>query len=224
MARRLMRVREFRASAALVALALAVVPAGCQAFGALAAGLERTGSKTVEPKYPGLAGKSYAVVVGADPSIQADFPQLVGQLTATITERLKEKVGASGYIPAESMLGFQSQHPRWSAMSQADLAKELGVDRLIFVDVHEFRLTDPGNQYLWAGLASGSVGVWEADNPLADSAAFMESISVKYPTKEEGKGPREIPAANVQVVLAKRFIDRASWLFYTHDEANMLDY
>jgi hypothetical protein len=106
-------------------------------------------------------------------------------------------------------------------MSQIDLAKELGVDRLIFVDVHEFRLTDPGNQYLWAGLASGSVSVWEADSALSDSAACTESISTKYPTKEQALGPQDMPRSNVQMVLAKKFIDRVAWLFYTHDEPNM---
>jgi hypothetical protein len=212
--------------AALGALGLvcATLLSGCLALGALAGAWEKTGSHTVEPKYNGLTGKSFAVIVAADPSIQADFPQLVGQVTATVSERLKEKVGASGYIPAEAVLGYRYQHPRWAAMSQVDLAKELGVDRLIFVDIHEFRLTDPGNQYLWAGLASGSVGVWEADSALSESAVFTENISVTFPTKDEGKGPQEIPRDNVQIILAKRFIDRASWLFYTHDEPNVIEY
>ncbi len=185
---------------------------------------ELKGDHTVEPKYTDLQGKSFAVIVAVDRSIQADYTQLVGQITTTVSMRLKDKVGASGWIPPESVLGFQYQHPDWNIWTLDRLVKELKVDRLIFVDVQEFRLNESGNQYLWRGAASGLVGVVEADGPFSDNFAFQEHIDVHFPTKETALGPNDASAGSIQIELAKRFVDRVSWMFYQHTEANVIDY
>ncbi len=205
----------------------ALLAAGSLCAGCLIAPFLRSeelkGSHSVAAKYTGLEGKSFAVVVAADRVVQADFPQLLGQLTVTIAERLKQNCGATGYVPGDRVLQFQYQNPRWSAMTLEELSKELGVDRLVFVDVQEFRLTDPGNQYLWAGVASGNVGVVEADGMIKDNFGFQQRVSVAYPDKT-GFGPEQLSGADVELVLAKRLVDRTSWLFYTHDEKKTPDY
>ncbi|MBX3357666.1 MAG: hypothetical protein KF745_04480 [Phycisphaeraceae bacterium] len=191
-------------------------------FGGLARNFEKTAVKEIDAKYSGLQDKTFAVVVSADRMIQADFPSIVGDITLTVSRRLADPendVGASGYVPGVRVLEFQYNNPRWVAMTMPKLAEELGVERLVFIDLSEFRLNDPGNQYLWAALAAGSVHVYEVDGPTPSIAAFSERISVKYPDKE-GLGPAQIPGSQIEMALAKRFVDRIGWLFYKHEERN----
>lgn len=221
--------RLFQVFAAAGAAAALVAASGCaigQLVGGMAASYERTGSRTVAAKYKGLAGKNFAVVVYADRVIQADFPEVVGDLTVTISRRLaapENGVGAAGYIPGERILQYQYNNPRWVVMPWRELAEELGVDRLVVVELNEFRLNDPGNQYTWAGVASGTVRVIEADGPSPDMPTMQEAVLVRFPD-EDGYGPMQIPASSVRIALSKRFVDRASWLFYDHDEPNAIEY
>jgi hypothetical protein len=193
----------------------------------LIAANERKGSHMVAPKYTGLTGKSFAVVVAADRSIQASYPVLVGQVTKTVSEHLtaqQDLIGASGLVPPETVLGFQYQHPQWNTWTLQKLAQELGVERLIFIDIQEFRLNEPGNQYLWKGAAGALVGVVEADSDTSESFAFSEPISVQYPTKETALSPAQASGDQIEVMLAKRLVDRTAWLFFEHEEANIIDY
>ena len=91
------------------------------------------------------------------------------------------------------------------------------VDRLIYIDLYEYTLHEPGNSYLWAGAASGSVAVIEADSPYPDEFAFQLPVGVQFPD-QMGFGPAELSKQQVSSVLSNRIIDRASWLFYEHEE------
>ncbi|MBC7772392.1 MAG: hypothetical protein H7210_07855 [Pyrinomonadaceae bacterium] len=182
---------------------------------------ELEGSHQVEAKYSGLTGKSFAVIVSVDRMTQADFPELVAQLTTTISERLAKNCDASGWVPPETVLSMQAGNPRWSVMRLDELCKELQVQRLVFVDVTEFRLVEPGNSYLWKAVAAGKVGVVEADGAITDNFTFQEQVRAIFPLDERALGPAQLPANIVQLKLAKKFIDRAAWLFYTHEEKNV---
>lgn len=183
----------------------------------------RTSTKTVEGEYRGLSGKSYAVVVSADRLIQADHPEVVGRMTVDLAERLKDQVGATGYVPGQTVLAWQFNTPRWATMSHSEIAKALGVERLIVVEVLEYRLNDPGNQYVWQGVAAGSVSVVEADTDFPDEFSYQKSLRVKFPDKD-GFGPTDLPRAAVNSELARRLIDRAAWVFFDHEEKYYPDY
>lgn len=200
---------------------------GC-AIGKLAGGMaesyKRTSTRTVEAEYTGLEGKSFAVVVAAHRAVRTEFPNVVNDLTHRITERLREHAGASGYIPARRVLAYQYDNPRWVALHPAELRQALDdVDRLIYVDLQEFTLTERGNPYLWAGVASGLVGVLAKDAPIPEEYTFTRDVSVTYPDKS-GLGPHNIPADAVYTMLASRFIDRATWPFYQHEEPYYPEY
>jgi hypothetical protein len=200
--------------------------AGCNVLG-FVGGMEenrrRNSTHAVKGQYDGLKGKRWAVVVIADRIIQADSPQIVPYLTGRITQKLsnikegQQEIGAAGYVPAEDLLRYLYEHPRWTTMPRAELAKELGVERLIIVELMEYRLNNPGNQYLWAGVAAGSVGVIEADGPVPEELAFEQPVKVQFPDKD-GYGPNEMAAEVVSTELARRFVDRATWMFYVHQE------
>ncbi|MGE4197545.1 MAG: hypothetical protein AB7G11_10540 [Phycisphaerales bacterium] len=182
---------------------------------------ELKGSHDVKAKYTGLAGKSFAVVVSADRMIQADYPMLVGQITSTVGQYLADNCDASGWIEPQDVMAFQYKNPRWSVMRLDDLAKELGVERLVMVEIMEFRLHEPGNQYLWRGSATAKVGVIESDGIVNDNFVFQEQVSSQFPLNERALGPAQMSGDVVQVQLAKKLVNRISWLFYDHTEKNV---
>lgn len=214
-----------------IALLLACVPAlcGCNIlaiFGYAAESYKRSATHAVAAEYDGLAGKSFAVIVSGDRALLGSYPTLFTRLTSRITQRLVENrdaVGATGFVPPLSIAEFQITNPNWSAWGFDRLAEELGVERLIVVELQEYRLTEPGNQYLWDAVAWARVGVVEADGPTPSEFAFKQDIRVRFPD-DKAMGPDDFPSAQVQGNLEKRFVDRVTWLFHEHQEPYYPEY
>lgn len=216
------------ATAALSLLAATALLGGCalgKLVGGMAASAERSGSKEVKAKYAGMADRNFAVIVAADRAIQADHPNAVPIITSQMTVILAKQLDgvASGYLPAEEVLRFQYQRPGWVAMSPQDIAKELNVERLVFIDLQEYSLTDPGNPYVWNAEASGIIGVTETDAKIEQDFSFRERVKVRFPDNDSTSA-EDIPRETVEQVLRERFIARSSWLFFTHEEPNAIKF
>lgn len=182
-----------------------------------------TSTRPVPAEYDGLVDKSFAVFVAADRLIQSNHPQAIARLTTLITQRLIEHADASGVVPPSVILEYQYNHPNWVAKTYDELADHFGVERLIYIDLYDFQLHEPGNAYLWSGVAAGTVGVVEADGPLGDEFMFAKTIAVRFPD-DAGYGPTDFTAAQITAILEKRFVDRVTWLFYEHEEPYYPDY
>ncbi len=191
---------------------------GCYAFG-LAELERREGTHPVETEYEGLQGKSVAVVVNADRKIQSEFPTVVEQITARVNERLSKNGAARSHSDTTELLSFLYNRPQWTTKPLGELAKELKVERIVYIELREFRLHEPGNSWTWDGAVSGVVAVIEADSDAPDEYAFQRPISVSFPDSP-GLGPAQFNGQDVASVLLKRFVDRAAWPFYKHDEDN----
>ncbi|MGD9692825.1 MAG: hypothetical protein AB7G17_05495 [Phycisphaerales bacterium] len=185
--------------------------------GGMAESYKRSSTHEVKADYTGLTGKTFAVVVSVDRVVLSERPELAGSLIVAISERLKENTGASGYVQPLRVIEFMSTNPRWAIMTPADLMKEFGVDRLIYVEVLDFRLHEPGNRYLWDGLASATMGVLEAESGLADEYAFRRQVSVAFPD-QKGITPTDLTENVVATRLQTRLVDRIVWVFYDHQE------
>lgn len=211
-------------SAIGLTIGLAIVQGGC-AIPALIGGMtesyRKSSTKTVKPETDVLDGKSFAVLVTTDRSIEETAPGISATLVARITQMLADPnndAGTTGVVPPAMVIQYMYDHPGWRAKSMEDLAKELGnVQRLVFVEVSEFQTKEPGNRYLYDGVAAGSVAVVEADSSLADFYSFERSILVKYPD-QQGFRVEEMPEAAVRTELMRRFVDRVVWPFITHQE------
>jgi len=191
---------------------------GCNLI-AWAAQPDRNGTHTVEAEYEGLKGKSVAVVVSADRSIQSEFPTIVEEITARTNARLAKFGVAASYADTKELLGYLYNRPQWTLKPLGELAKELQVDRLIYVELREFRLHEAGNHWTWDGAASGVVAIIEADSPTPDEFTFQKPVSVHFPDIQ-GQGPAQIEGVLVQSELLVRFVDRAAWLMFRHEEPN----
>jgi len=199
---------------------------GCaagQLIGGMADSYQRQAKHTVKAKYTGLRGESIAVIVWADQAVQADHPGMIQVLSMNIARRLRENAGPSAWAIPEDVLRYQATNPAWTAKTMGQLAEDIGVDRIVFIELTEYRLHEPGNPYIWDGFASGRVAVVEADGPYPDEFVFEDFVVVSFPD-QKNLGPMQVPESTVQIALAQRFVDRASWLFYDHEEMVRPDY
>lgn len=212
-----------------IALLLCGALAGCQLVGGMAAAYQETASHEVKAMYRGLEGKSFAVLVSADRTIQGEHPGLVEFVTERMVERLSASTNvprAGGFVPAAESISYMARTPGWPAKPMLELGKELGgVQRLILVELGEYRLTEPGNIYEWNGAAAANVSVFELDSGEAKSemAAMDRTITVTFPDKKS-MTPADITQQVVTSALAGRIIDRASWMFYDHEEKIKMPY
>ncbi|MEM9663251.1 MAG: hypothetical protein AAF937_13195 [Planctomycetota bacterium] len=184
---------------------------------------QKTQSHIEPAAYTGLDEQTFAVLVSGDRGLHADFPGIVPQITNQVAERLKAETLASGYVPAQSMLRYQYENPGWAAMAFSEVAADLGVGRLVVVDVQEFRLNDPGNRFLYDGVAAATVAVIEADGLTPDDIAFEFFVNVTFPDAG-GFGPEDFSQQEVASVLLTRFVNRATWPFYDAEIPNELAY
>lgn len=185
----------------------------------------RSSTHAIAEEYDGLRGHSFAVIVTGDRVLQGSYPTLFPRMTQAVTERLRDPAltGVTGFVPAIAILEFQLSHPDWGTWTYERLAEEFGVQRLVVVEMYEYRLNETGNAYLWDGMAGAKVGVVESDGGLPNEFAFSKDLAVKYPNKT-GMGPQDLTQAQVQGQLEKRFIDRVTWLMYEHQEPYYPEY
>ncbi|MBL0868955.1 MAG: hypothetical protein IBJ18_00065 [Phycisphaerales bacterium] len=212
------RARAFGLAA--LAAGLLISLSGCNLvapIGGVMENIKRDTPVEVLAEYEGLSGKSFAVVVLADRVIQAEYPEVVARLTIEIAERLKKETTATAYVPGKRMLQYQFDNPRWISMSAGDLGKALGVERLVYVELLDYRLNDPGNAYLWKGVARANVSVAEIDGSAPDDLRLRKPLAVRYPD-DDGYGQQDMQRVLVNTELSRRMIDRVSWLFYKHEE------
>ncbi len=208
-----------RVTAACVAVLALVAAPGCVAgaIGALGEQIERGKKLDVPAEYDGLENQTVAVVVNADYATLVEHPTVIGQITANVAARIRAFVKGASVLPPGEVLDWQYRTPQWRALAYGEIARELGVNRLVHIDLYEFRLNPTGNSYLWDGAAGATIGVIEADTFAPDEFVYTTNVMVRFPDKE-GVGREAARREDIERGLLTLFIQRTSWLFYRHIE------
>ena len=193
------------------------------AIGGMAESAHRTGKHEVEAEYSGISEHSFTVVVSANRLIEGSNPGISARLTERINNRLIQNANPTYAIPSADLLTVLYNTPQWIAMPKGEVAEMLGVERLIVLEIIEYTLHEPGNQYIWDGSCSGMVSVYESDSGFPDDPVFEKAIRVQFPDSR-GFMRADIPEAAVTTELSNRLVNRASWLFYLHEESNIIPY
>lgn len=191
--------------------------AGCASVGWVAHGLGGGGRRVkVEADYTELTNRRIAVLVEVDPYTlhqHRQAPLLIGrEASAEIAEHVE---GATLMHPNE-VLAFQRENPYWSTGRYSDVFEKLDVDRLVIIDLLDYRLHEPGNMHIWQGLLSATVMVVEADGRDPDQASYSTSVRVEYP-EDTSIGGVGADAETIQGALITRFGESVGRLFYDHE-------
>ncbi len=192
-------------------------------IGGMAESHHRTGSTTYPAEYERIAGHSFAVVCSASRVIEAEHPGITARITQRVNDRLIQNANPSYAIPSTDLLTVLYNTPQWPAMTREDIANLLGVERLVVIEIVDYKLHEPGNQYVWDGAIAGVVSVYESDSALPNDPIYEKALSITFPDST-GFMRNDIPEAAVTAELSNRFINRAAWLFYEHEEPNIIAY
>lgn len=193
------------------------------ALGGMLESAHRTENHDVEAEYTGIEGHTFAIVVSADRIIEANNPGISARLTQRVNDRLIQNANPSWAIPSQDLLAVLYNTPQWPALPKGEVADLLGVQRLVVFEITEFRLNEPGNQYVWDGSASGVVTVYETDSGFPDDPVYEQAVRVQFPDAR-GYMRSELPEKAVTTELANRLTNRIAWLFYDHEESNIIPY
>jgi hypothetical protein len=204
----------------LVLLAASLAGGGCQVMGMVAAvsgQLERAKKIEVLAEYEGLRHRSVAVVVQSDLSLLYEHPTVAPNVAANLAARISAEVEGARVLDPRAVLQWQWQTPNWTSLPYGQIAEELGVERVVVVDIHEYRLHPPGNSWLWDGVAGATVGIIERGGFEVDEFAQTYSVFEKFPDME-GVARDSANARQIETGLLTKFIQRVAWLFYDHLE------
>lgn len=206
-------------SAILPAISAALGASQAGVIGAAGAAQNFEYQKLIEvlPRYDGLEHHSVAILVDAPLDLQYTKPDLIDHVAGGLATRLQEHVpGITIKHPIE-VRNWQFTTPQWNALAFGEMTEELAVDRIVLVDLQEFRLHPRGNRWLWEGRCRASIGVLEADGYDTDSYADLWEVAAAFPDIE-GIDRDSASEWEIQTGLLSEFIKRTSWLFYTHLE------
>ena len=204
-------------------LSLAALPlllASCGVFGiASKVGEAIEVEKKVEvlAKYRGLENKTVAIVVNAERGVLYEYPTVVPNVAGNIAAGITEHVSGAQVLDWREALAWCYRTPSWTTLPLGTIAEELGVDRVVYVDIFEFRLNPPGNRWIWEGMAGANVGIVERDSIDPDAFSEEYSISVKFPDVKD-LSRESASEQSIQLGLVAKFTQTVNKLFYDHIE------
>jgi hypothetical protein len=198
---------------------------GCILVGlssAIGANIEKQKQIEVLAKYRGLENKSVAVLAHSDQRTAYEFPTAIPNIVGNVVLILDKNVPGVRVLDPRYSVTWMHQTPGWPTLPLADLAKELDVDRVVVIDIFEYRLNPEGNSFLWDGIAGANVSVVERDGIDPDSFAEEFQVISKFPDME-GIGKAQAGPREIEIGLQKTFVDQVGFLFYDHAEEKYPD-
>lgn len=198
---------------AVMLLGVVLTQSGCW-LAATAFGGEKT--YKVQAQYRGLEGKTAAVLVSADEYLLFTQPQVPQLLIRAVSRELAAHVDDIRVVNPRRMAAFQQRNPYWSTTPYTRLIEELEVDRLVIVDLAEYRLHEPGNKHVWRGVITASVSVAEAEQSDPDQLAFSTQVRALFPEDRE-LGLVNVDREQIELGTLKLFSLKVGRVFYDHE-------
>lgn len=206
----------------LVALTILVTSCwvGCSAIGFIGAGKQAMEDQMLieKPAEYSLEGYRVAVVIDTDLSIHYEHPGIATLIAGAVSGRIAKNVKNVEVLRPDSVARWQFETPQWTAMPSTEIAKSLGVDRVIYIDLQNYTLTPPGNRWLWEARCSAMIGVIEADSFEHDGFVDTYEIMAGFPRRPAVLSREEASEGTIEQGLLNEFIKQTSWLFYFHEQ------
>jgi hypothetical protein len=192
---------------------------GCNIVGWLAqAGRGEEKPIPVAAEYLDLRDQRVAVLVSADDQTLFRFPRSTFRVGEAVSRRIIENVPGTDVTLPRQVQEFQRRNPYWITAQPSRLIDQLGVDRLVVIDLSEYQTNEPGNVNVWRGIIDATVGVHEADGEDPDNRSFERQVRVEYPKDSEfGKISESATQDSIEAATLEAFSLRAGGLFYDHE-------
>ncbi len=178
---------------------------------------------TVHARYAGLANHSAGIMVWADKGVLIDWGTLQIDLATAVQNKLQtakteETKGVSWPWPPQSIVKYVRDHPAVESDPAVEIAPRLQVQRLIYVEVQQFRTRSETALELFRGQATVTLSVIEVENGKGKVAYTEDNIRATYPAKSPQDGLPNIGDSKTYFgtvdSMATEIVNRLT----THDE------
>jgi hypothetical protein len=146
----------------------------------------------------------------------------VGRVTTAVTGSIGRHVPGIQVLHPDMVLSWQWRTPMWNAMPYGDIAANLDVERVVYIEIYEYRLNPPGNRWLWEGVCAANVSVIERDGFDPDMFAGTYPVTGAFPTIK-GVDRDSATAERIEIGVMADFVRKTAWLFYDHEEPKYPD-
>jgi hypothetical protein len=194
-----------------VVVLLALTAIGCQSVAFTAAYLFK--GLDVDPDYPGLKGKTVAVVCRPSGSVQYSYPFASRELAQEINKLLKENVSKIKLIDQQKVDAFVDS--KGSDMEYFEIGKGVKADMVVAVDLEAFKLKE--GQTLFQGRADTVVRVYDCQKTGHGKEVFHKNLPEVVWPKGTQVPTEDRKECDFQTDYVKVLASRVGWLFYAHD-------
>ena len=171
----------------------------------------------VKAQYKDLNNRSVAVVVSMSDFAEFNHPGAKQAVTEEMVRRIKANVPGVTLTSPSDVLQWQQDNPYWATRPPSMLIKQLKVERLVLVEIGEYRTHEPGDKHVLRGVISASVNIVEAEADDPDNFGASFTKNTMYPEPGESKiGRVGDDEAVIEVRTQIRFCESAAGLFYDH--------
>lgn len=171
----------------------------------------------VEGQYLDLANRSVAVVVSMSDYTEFKHPEAKKRITEEIARLIQANVPGATLTSPNEIIAWQQENAYWATRPPSMLIKQLKVERLVLVEIGEYRTHEPGDKHVMRGVIAASVNIVEAEAADPDNFGASFSKNVMFPEPGESKIGRV--GADEQMIELRtqiRFCETTAGLFYDH--------
>lgn len=152
-------------------------------------------------RYSGLGGQKVGVMVYAARPVKIDFPNVQLDIAKGVQSKLQQSVrempelkGATFPVRPESISRYQQDNPQIDGMPITRVAPKLGgIERLIYIEVHELQTRSDVSAILYRGRIEASLRVIEVRDGEAEVGYEEISVISAFPPNTRPEG---VPNAN----------------------------
>ena len=171
----------------------------------------------VKAQYTDQDNRSVALVVSMSDFTEFNHPGAKQAVTEEMVRRIKANVPGVTLTSPSDVLQWQQDNPYWATRPPSMLINQLKVERLVLVEIGEYRTHEPGDKHVLRGVISASVNIVEAEADDPDNFGASFTKNTMYPEPGESKiGRVGDDEAVIEVRTQIRFCESAAGLFYDH--------
>jgi hypothetical protein len=203
-------------NAALCLVTAALLSGGCNWLGYIGQTFRGDHEKAdITAQYTDLADKSVAVMVAGDEYTLSQYPLASERICRAVSARIADNLPSASLMDPQQVIAYQEANPYWFMVSASQLLEAMKVDRIVKIELADYRTHEPGNAHVWQGLVSGDVYVLEVDAEDPNQPALYTRITARFPETTK-VGVLNSDDELIEMGMCSIFSRDAGGLFYDH--------
>lgn len=210
------RLKPCRAVTTLcTALLLCTGLSACNVAGYVAYSMQQDVPKEVKARYTGLENERVAIMVQSSSFVYSMSPHGPDKVGYGMGAKMQASIEGVTVIPKDIVDTYKRKNRGWIAYEPARIMEDLGVNRVVLVDLYEYRTHEPGDPHVKMGIMAANISVLSLDEYDPNTIAFSTDVRTQWP-KDTKVGAVTLDDNKVEQVTLNYFLREAAGLFYDY--------